>query len=106
MKTLHLPIIHSKITPAPWRVNPIEGYQREVRVLTESGSKKVICVANSSPLFSRGEAEANAKLISAAPELLQVLIDIRDWVAHPKNNVSFNPIILADMFKAIEKATS
>lgn len=88
----------TKHTQGTWKPNPISGYEREVRVINQDGSKKLICLANSNPSFKTGEAEANAKLIAAAPDLLQVLIEIQFMIDAER------PVILSEMENKIKSA--
>jgi hypothetical protein len=68
-------VLQDKHTKGEWKVNPIPGYGREVRVMDSSGNKKVICLCNSSPSYNKGEAEANAELIVKAVNERQWLLD-------------------------------
>ena len=64
-----------KHTPGPWKIDPFTNYKTQIY-----GDKKHIAVAltQSSEQFqvTVSEAEANARLIAAAPELLEVLAGI------------------------------
>ena len=51
---------------------------------------------------SRPDAEANAKLISAAPDLLKALQSIKRWYEAGETEKTF---VKNKMYKAIEKAT-
>jgi hypothetical protein len=50
------------------------------------------------------EAQANAKLISCAPEMLSVLIQTLDWLKNDQEYGLRNPY-LKDIQEAIQKAT-
>ena len=64
----------SKHTPGPWEV---DGWMGGVRVKSE---RHVIadCVVRTDTLDEAEEADANARLIAAAPVLLKTLRDIMD----------------------------
>ena len=90
-----------KHTKGEWKVQItkplLPGIQGQVHVLTDFGtSTQTIC-----QISLRKEAGANAKLIAAAPELLEALQEIVLLSAHPEelNNIG----IIAK--NAIKKAT-
>ena len=66
---------HAQHTPAPWRLN--------------AGNETLVMGSNQRPIaraecggtagIGLAEAEANARLIAAAPELLEALKEMRDW---------------------------
>ena len=93
----------TKHTRGKWFERQVPGDQRRFTVLTDFGSStQSIC-----HLYHRkGETEANAKLIAAAPDLLEALDELRISVG---NNSEFNRFI-DDAYKkaveAIKKATS
>lgn len=60
----------SKPTPGPWRPVIIIDYRHAIRVVNDEGEvARVVCGGD----VSREEAEANARLIAAAPDLLATL---------------------------------
>lgn len=61
-------------TPGPWMVLPSVD-RGQFCILTEHGNRIDIAVTYGSSAVPR---EANAKLIAAAPELLEALIAVRD----------------------------
>lgn len=73
----------AKHTPGPWktRINP-DYFQRTVYCnrWNSNPGKKTICTVRPYPRTDKawGEAEANARLIAAAPDLLEALIMVRD----------------------------
>lgn len=87
----------NKHTPGPWRQGG--GYDGIIGILAPEdgdGASKVVC-----DVFERDEQQANAKLIAAAPDLLEALVALlaaKDLGAH-----EFNAIDLAEA--AIAKAT-
>ena len=79
-------------TPGPWIYRPdldrtdsrvtfrVGSDARDVQGPSDIGTQTAIC-SNSSALMSVAEAEANARLVAAAPELLEQLKHAREWVA-------------------------
>jgi len=63
-------------TPGPWRIGEgLRGYEFGVVKPIEMGE---IGIADIPEGIHRGEAEANVRLIAAAPELLETLVMVRD----------------------------
>jgi hypothetical protein len=67
----------TKHTPGPWRLAPAAAYAgADLNIdVGPSGQETYICCAG---IRGDKEAEANARLIVAAPDLLAALIRIRD----------------------------
>ncbi|MDO9252590.1 MAG: hypothetical protein Q7U48_13705 [Hydrogenophaga sp.] len=65
-----------KFTPGPWVLHPTSMHPAVRSVGTETAGPKRICTVGS--MNGNKTDEANAHLISAAPELLDVLIMIRE----------------------------
>tara|TARA_R100001594_G_scaffold102461_1_gene137177 strand:+ start:192 stop:506 length:315 start_codon:yes stop_codon:yes gene_type:complete len=94
-------------TPGPWTVTGPGPYDTESRVtLTvaqDSPTKtQVALVGNAHALMTRAEAEANARLIAAAPELLaacKLALECMDGEPIPST------WLLTDLVNAITKAT-
>ncbi|MEQ4625205.1 hypothetical protein [Providencia manganoxydans] len=84
-----------KHSTAPWRIDEV------VQCSIHSGDK-FIALIHDSGSFSRGEHKANAHLIAAAPELLQVLQLIVSY--HDDGNRSLHREDLEMARKAIAKA--
>lgn len=65
---------HSKPAPGPWTVfnNPTSNYGLEVRADVPVKAKQVICRVGGP------DREANARLIAAAPELLDAVHNLMD----------------------------
>lgn len=94
---------NSKHTPGEWTVDydHNQNFTDIIKVNVIAGKKKIFSASNGGGDFE--EQEANAKLIAAAPELLEVLEKIKEWhtmakIARPK----FPSEIL---FAIIKKAT-
>lgn len=64
-------------TPGPWSISPL--YPKEIRMLKTglNGFHIRIGIVADTDQHSKGEAEANAKLIAAAPDLLDALLMVR-----------------------------
>ena len=65
-----------KHTPGPWHVDPTapEAYYQDVNVLRHSGLAVAVALHNGD--IAPAEVEANARLIAAAPDLLEVAMRI------------------------------
>lgn len=86
-------------TPGPWKVTANDGWHSSPIVIVNCEES----IAQASPIGSVEEQSANAKLIAAAPELLEALQAIMELPAHePARIVLLIPQIKA----AIEKATA
>lgn len=75
-------------TPGPWRVERSldgrsDGYIRPVNGHVEPGAVAPVAVARVVGSRGRGETEANARLIAAAPELLAALEELVAWQNGP-----------------------
>ena len=104
----------TKHTPGPWKINQTTLYRGEEMISDESG-QFIAGISN------RDESEANAKLIAAAPEMLDALKAVYDLIDSgvlvrdtskdddfayfTKQSVKINNAVVL-MNKAIEKATS
>ncbi len=72
----------SKHTPGPWAVFRRDGYSTYIHAINEGGEINTFQVASCHSATSRkyfptrGEAEANARLIAAAPDLLEALKEL------------------------------
>ena len=64
-------------TPGPWRVAPASLYPSGINVDSASVNKYVCLVAGD---FNNEAGQADARLIAAAPELLQALQYLRDCI--------------------------
>lgn len=60
-------------TPGPWQVNPTRDGKLAVLGSCNAEWQRIICVTNSK---KNDEDEVNVRLIAAAPELLQRLIEL------------------------------
>lgn len=73
--------IASKHTPGPWRVHPYEinvGPYNKGRDVGPAGRSVAQVIGEFENPTPGGEAEANARLIAAAPDLLEALRDLLD----------------------------
>jgi hypothetical protein len=61
----------AKHTPGPWHISPFKSWDKDIRIC-EAG----VLVDHDD--VDRAEAEANANLIAAAPDLLEACEDITD----------------------------
>ena len=76
--------MNTKHTPGPWNVSPSAKASTLTRVFDETG--KLVASANGPGLFEGGEAEANARLIAAAPDLLAALVKLEDFMRWAQDN--------------------
>lgn len=71
-RTQHAPHMNNaKHTPGPWKVAISARKATLTRITTTDGA--LVASANGPGLSETGEAEANARLIAAAPELLAIV---------------------------------
>jgi hypothetical protein len=73
----------SNHTPGLWSAEPVWNIPKTMVHAYCQGRAYALAEVYSMP--GPGEREANAKLIAAAPELLQALIDLSDWLAYGLN---------------------
>lgn len=72
-----------KHTPGLWSAEPVWNIpETKVHAYCQG---RAYALAEVYAMPGNGEREANAKLIAAAPELLQALIDLGDWLAYGLN---------------------
>ena len=90
----------TKHTPGPWTVSPSAKASTLTRVFDKTG--KLVASANGPGLSEGGEAESNARLIAAAPDMLQALLVLRSYF-EGKGQI---PNALAPAIAAIAKATN
>jgi len=96
--------IKKEYTPGPWRFEPFEGYDPGsfgVKGFIKSDNGLIYSGPgsfNSLRGNSKKEATANAKLIAAAPELAEALLNIEN------DDNSIPPAILELRNKALQKA--
>ncbi|ENM3028935.1 hypothetical protein AB7A55_004957 [Pseudomonas aeruginosa] len=86
----------SKHTPGPWEYSPVRG---SIALL------HIYCADNKGPFHverSDAETDANAKLIAAAPELLEALVNLLPLISPLKAESQQ----VADASAAIAKATA
>jgi hypothetical protein len=74
----------SKHTPGPWILVGSEVHDRPTR-FDDDGVRvgETPCmIASASIMPNKGQREANARLIAAAPELLEALRNMVEWYGH------------------------
>ena len=86
----------SKYTPGPWNCRRASAAGREI-IVSEISPVDVAVLSHRNK--SQIEIDANARLIAAAPEMLDALIEILGW----QTNLPFN--VIAQARAAIAKAT-
>ncbi len=65
-----------KHTPGPWMIHDMEE-----RVVVTVSKKPSICIADTAAIGTPLEVNrANARLIAAAPELLEALRETKEWI--------------------------
>jgi hypothetical protein len=67
-----------KHTPGPWKAQPREGIEGQWEVVSTCETEWLIAAA--APHIDGDPDEANARLIAAAPELLEALLGLRLYV--------------------------
>lgn len=91
-----------KGTPGPWRVSEKRGDLIDIRHNNnEPGAISLNLAHVVARLSWLKEAEANACLIAAAPELLEIVIHVRNCV---ENDGSYEPVNVEYFNKVIAKA--
>jgi hypothetical protein len=92
----------NQCTPGLWKYDPNDRDDLKVK----DGIGRLIAEVNDNRTFTLEQCQANAKLIAAAPDMLQALINVRNHLNNymfgddPERTDAFNAII-----KAIDKAT-
>lgn len=96
MKTQH--------TPGPWM--PPDSSRDLTIWATKNGKTELIASTNTNQWCKEDEANANARLISAAPELLEVAITLRDMLSGLYHGIAwFSKEEEEKIHAAIAKAT-
>lgn len=75
----------SKHTPGEWFTSRPN---RTIYIESRIGGGMLQEVAACGPTEATEQQEANARLIAAAPELLQALTDLGDWLAYGMNKAA------------------
>ena len=99
--------MNTKHTPAPWTkdLEPYESKFGRKRYTIQVYKKELHCLAVVSSV-NKEEAEANAKLIAAAPELLEALTEYVNLEQGHISKLTTTPAErLAKAIRAIKKAT-
>lgn len=94
-----------KHTPGPWKVNqhPLNGsIQIMASTPTKLGDLPVVAELGGSTVMTARKELANANLIAAAPEMLQLLEYVRDYIVDL--DLKGFELIKGDLRKTIAKA--
>lgn len=78
------PVSGRESTPGPWFARLNESGMWDIKIEDLEFAHCVAMVSNGCPRYFRGNAEANARLLAAAPKLLKALIAIS---THPHINL-------------------
>ena len=70
----------SELTPGPWEVVPVDYGVFHVMGISARGSHKVVVAA--------GALEADARLLAAAPDLWELVLQYRADLSHPLSDDS------------------
>ena len=98
--------METKYTNGKWIIPRFA--KRHVQIEVPYGDNRTICICDENDFIHPEEAEANAKLIASAPELIEALIKIKESM---QESAKFNGESEADkermsiVKKAIKKAT-
>jgi hypothetical protein len=92
----------TKHTPGPWQVKPAAG--GNLFICSSSRKPSIAGVALTAIGIDREESEANAKLIAAAPDLLNALQGVMDWWMNDTDGAEEMPRELFDDGDALRLA--
>lgn len=105
----------TKYTPGPWDLLPLArcqavqaGPDRRICTLSDHVEHEgTPCGSIESQDKTQDEIDANARLIAAAPELLEALVLLREWVRRPwgEDDGYANEQLIYEVEAAIAKAT-
>lgn len=94
-----------KGTKGEWKILPTYESRKWVNVTSEKGVIARVFYGEAPPVVYKEEAEANAKLIAAAPDLLEALIEINKLAQCSDDRfANYSDSINIITEKAIEKA--
>lgn len=95
----------TKFTPGPWKVHPVD----DCTVVASDGSEVAAIDGDYNQPDTWPIMEANARLIAAAPDLYEALVDIEQMIHNcadaPRNPDSLPMMVLHHARAAIAKAT-
>lgn len=66
----------SKHTPGPWKVSTVDSFPGQIKILT-NGPKYIGNVFTEAPGFLDENANANAHIVAAAPDMFEILTHIK-----------------------------
>ena len=94
--------MNTKHTPGPWTTHRNIGKKSELGIMADA-APCIIAIMGGSKEWPF-EANANARLIAAAPELLSTLQDIHSWLISPDLSEGVRAAYQEDCRVAIAKA--
>lgn len=94
--------MEQKFTPAPWGDVSENESKEWFTIRSPKGPISRAFYGDMKPIVSREEAEANAKLIAAAPEMYDALIEL---IPFAKNWINENHPVMEKAIEVIKKAT-
>ena len=87
-------------TPAPWKARPLDTIVNKNRTCTAFVGEEIgfnFVKVTAAGAYAKEEAEANAHLIAAAPELLEAAESVETmyifWKSHFPNDITLDPYL-------------
>ena len=101
--------METKHTKGNWEIeytNEVESHL-DVFLRSQDGGRAIGWLYSKSLNSYEDEFKANAKLIASAPEMLEVLIDIRNWYEENQEKYlkEYTPVCFSKALSVIQKAT-
>jgi len=89
-------------TPGPWHIFEKEAHKGQgILHIVEEGGDPYLEIATL--MAHKEELEANARLMAAAPEMLEALEDVKIWLEESKRK-DLVPVLWVEVCAAIAKA--
>ena len=89
-------------TQGPWRIDACPDFSQLCELILREDGKKIASV--NSIWTGVGEQQANARLIAAAPELLEALDNLAEHIDSKSGDFAMRAHFLKEAFAAIAKA--